>query len=498
MKALSLRSKILVVGGIILCAGLVLMPFLAPLSGAGGADWVTAIGRFHIIVLHFPICLLLVVPLLELLGAIRPMHYFKQAIPSVLLLATLFAAGACVLGFLLASGEGDAGSLVDDHMWGGILTTVIMAVALIIYELNPPEPKKATYAAYLTLLMASVVSLTIGSHHGASLVHGEDYLYEKAPQVVKTMIGVEEEMIVALSDESSVYHDVIDPIFLQHCHTCHSELKEKGQFKMDSFAALLAGGKSEHPGVVPGELEESEIYKRIILPQSDDKAMPPEEKAPLSESEIALIEWWIEGGASDSITIGELSFQSYPKKIETIVTSLIAASEPSVEPLELETYLTISRKLKEEYEIDVVLRSQDLNNGVEIVARGTQTAIPAKAFRELEVLAPHVISINLWRREIDPEVYAEVATFFRLTSLHLSESSVNADGLAHLSGLRKLKTLNLFGTEIGDDAMDQLAQIRSLRKVHLNNSQVSVDGVTKLQSLLPRCEVLYHVEIPEA
>ena len=129
---ISLHAKIVFLVGGLLSALLVATPYLLPLTGEAGHDTVTAIGRFHIIALHFPICLLLVVPLMELLGCIRPMHYFKEAVQSVLWLAIIFAIGACALGFMLATGEGDMGKRVEDHMWGGILTTVLMFVTLFM------------------------------------------------------------------------------------------------------------------------------------------------------------------------------------------------------------------------------------------------------------------------------------------------------------------------------------------------------------------------------
>ena len=488
---ISLHAKIVLFVGGLLSALLIATPYLLPLTGEAGHDTVTAIGRFHIIALHFPICLLLVVPLMELLGCIRPMHYFKEAVQSVLWLAIIFAIGACALGFMLATGEGDAGHLVEDHMWGGILTTVLMFVTLFIYELNPGQQRRGLYVAYLIALSASIASLTIGSHHGASLVHGDDYLYEKAPPFVQNLLGVQAEPIEPLTYDSVAYHRLIQPIFEEHCYSCHSELKQKGQFRMDDFAALLKGGKSQHAGITPSDLANSEVYNRILLPMSDKKVMPPKESPPMPREAVALIQWWIEGGASETQTIDELAFELYPDDIERIITAKVGGGE-SLEPLDFSTFSRISKQIKVEFGVDVILYSQQLDDGVYVATRNAELRLPADPFEDLQPIAPHVKSINLWRRKLDAEAYSALGQFGQLAELNLNESNVTTADLGALHDLRKLQTLNLFGTKIGDDAVQTLASIRSLRTLHLNDTQFTAAGVSELKQALPRCEILHH------
>ena len=42
------------------------------------------------------------------------------------------------------------------------------------------------------------------------------------------------------------------PIFDQKCISCHGEEKQKGKLRMDTYEALIAGGK-EGEGMVPGD-----------------------------------------------------------------------------------------------------------------------------------------------------------------------------------------------------------------------------------------------------
>jgi uncharacterized membrane protein len=491
---LTLHAKIVFVVGLIVSVLLVLMPTVMPLSGEPGSDSVIALGRFHIIVLHFPICLLLVTPLLELLGCVRPMYYFKEAVQSVLWLAIVFAIGACVLGFLLATGEGDAGKLVEDHMWGGILTTILMFVALFIYELNLGRQRTGLYLTYLLILVASIVSLTVGSHHGASLVHGDDYLYEKAPVFVKNMIGLDTISDVTLTFDSPAYAGLIEPIFETHCYSCHSELKEKGQYRMDTFESMLAGGRSGHAGVVPGDVSASELFNRITLPLADDAVMPPKEQTPLTADEVALIEWWIESGASQDQSIDALSYELYPDHIDAILVAQIGAESLQMEPLDEAVFSLVANQVKSEFGVDLIRYSQDLEDGVYLVTRNAKARVSADTFEDLERVGAYVRSINLWRCDLQSGAFLELVHFPFLYELHLSESNVTDADLVVLTDLRKLKTLNLFGTEVGDDSIDTLSKLRSLRALHLNSTRFSDAGVAKLQAALPRCEIYYTFE----
>ena len=87
----------------------------------------------------------------------------------------------------------------------------------------------------------------MGSHHGASLVHGEHYLTEKFAAAAQPK----------MTADSPVYGALIKPLFQTHCYACHSDVKDKGGFRMDDFALLHEGGDGGIAGIEPGDLENS-------------------------------------------------------------------------------------------------------------------------------------------------------------------------------------------------------------------------------------------------
>jgi mono/diheme cytochrome c family protein len=87
----------------------------------------------------------------------------------------------------------------------------------------------------------------------------------------------------------------IEPILKGACLTCHGSEKQRGGLRLDSRAAVLAGGEGG-PALVPGDAEHSELLRRVRLPREDDDAMPAKGTR-LHEREVALLARWIEQGA---------------------------------------------------------------------------------------------------------------------------------------------------------------------------------------------------------
>ncbi|WP_315820267.1 c-type cytochrome domain-containing protein [Paraflavitalea speifideaquila] len=104
-------------------------------------------------------------------------------------------------------------------------------------------------------------------------------------------------VVIANVQEAGAYKEVIQPLLETKCYSCHNKNKQKGGLRMDEQALLLKGGKNG-VALTPGKAAESEMMKRLLLPREHDDHMPPKEKPQMSESEIALVHWWIESGAS--------------------------------------------------------------------------------------------------------------------------------------------------------------------------------------------------------
>lgn len=88
----------------------------------------------------------------------------------------------------------------------------------------------------------------------------------------------------------------IAPILVQKCTACHDEKKAKGGFQVQSFAAVLRGGKSKEPALIPGEPDKSKLYQLLIA--SDENERMPQKDDPLPADQTSLIRQWILEGAN--------------------------------------------------------------------------------------------------------------------------------------------------------------------------------------------------------
>ncbi|NIO35613.1 MAG: DUF1549 domain-containing protein, partial [Planctomycetales bacterium] len=103
---------------------------------------------------------------------------------------------------------------------------------------------------------------------------------------------------VAGESEPLNFNRDIRPILSAKCFACHGpdSQNRESEFRLDTEDGAFAdlGG---YAGIVPGNLDESELYARISSSDSDLLMPPPEQKKPLTDSEIALLKTWIEQGA---------------------------------------------------------------------------------------------------------------------------------------------------------------------------------------------------------
>ena len=102
------------------------------------------------------------------------------------------------------------------------------------------------------------------------------------------------------SDQIS-YNFHIRPILSDKCFACHGPdaNKRESGLRLDTEEGAFAALK-ESPGkfaLVAGNLEQSEVYHRIISDDPGELMPPPESNLSLSEKEIELLKAWIKQGA---------------------------------------------------------------------------------------------------------------------------------------------------------------------------------------------------------
>lgn len=146
------------------------------------ADLLRFFGRFHIVVLHLPIGILLALALIEVVALFLKPGRMDPAILLLLVLGSASAIISAALGLALAADGGYDETLLALHKWLGIAVAVLATIALWMRVGSIRAEKTARWTwAYRVTFAACLVCLVLGSHYGGSLTHGPTYLTDYAP-----------------------------------------------------------------------------------------------------------------------------------------------------------------------------------------------------------------------------------------------------------------------------------------------------------------------------
>src|SRR6516165_3146732 len=160
--------------GFVVLAAILVATILAaffPPDGNERAEWLQFIGRFHPLLVHFPIALFLLVPIFEILGRSDRFTHLRLSVNFVLVLATLGATTAALLGWCLGRSGGYSGTLITQHMWGGVVLSVVCWVCWLLR--TGRRELRLTYAGALALGVG-IVAWT--GYRGGQLSQGPNHL----------------------------------------------------------------------------------------------------------------------------------------------------------------------------------------------------------------------------------------------------------------------------------------------------------------------------------
>jgi uncharacterized membrane protein/mono/diheme cytochrome c family protein len=263
-------------------------------------------GRLHPLIVHFPIGLLFVALLLELLTINKKYQNLRPAVTLVLALGALSAVVAVVFGWLLEEQDQYSGEILEIHKWAGISTAVLGTITVILLQYITRKNRWDLLKIYRAVLIITVLGVTIAGHFGASLTHGPDFLtsvlpwnkennFPRNPDFDITQFNTDAAIPVLNDNQIADLNLEVRGIFAHNCYKCHSAEKVKGELRLDKKEYVMEGGES---GAViePGHPENSEMIRRLTLPRDDEESMPPKGKT-LKDTEIATIQLWIKTGA---------------------------------------------------------------------------------------------------------------------------------------------------------------------------------------------------------
>ena len=436
----------------VLSLALLLLPEIVRLDGKPHADWLQFLGRFHPLAVHLPIGLIVLVPVLEIAGAFRPA--LREAAGFVLALACAACVGTLILGYLLAYGSGDTGSTVTRHMWGGI----VLAISLLACLLARPFWYAGDSARIYPALLGGVMLVLLWTaHQGGSITHGADYLTHYMPAPLKRIASFGA-VSAAIPYPDSFYAKNIYPILDSNCVSCHGASKIEGALRLDSYDALMKGGR-DGAALVPRDPDKSLLVARISLPPGDKHAMPAEGRPPLKPTQIAWIRAWIRAGASPS-----------DKEVAGVVIPG-APSELPPDPVADYSKLTGEiEQMRHAQGAKLLPVSSKPSDGLILSTVDVAPAFGDAQLAQFEKYAPYIVEANLARSAVTDASFATLAHFTHLRALHLEGTAIAGNGLAKLNALHRLTYLNLSETKVTAASLAPLKSIPSLRHVYTFNT----------------------------
>jgi uncharacterized membrane protein len=445
----------------------------APPDGNERADLGQFVGRFHPLVVHLPIALVLLAAAFECAGLSSKTRHLASSAGVVLGLAAASALLAVYLGWLLAWTGGYEGRLVTRHMWGGLS---LAGALLLCCALRGSNAK-----VYGAALLATVCLMAWTSDQGGKLTHGQGFLTEHMPARLRAALGV------APPEKKEVSRNVdaplpaagapapapsvpffalrVAPIFDDKCVFCHGPEKKKGKLRLDTFEFVMRGGKD---GVVvkPGDPKGSELIRRVSLPRDHKDAMPAEGKPGLTAAEIKVIELWIASGAAQVVAAEEVRGAPPLPPPKPVEPPLAADYRPRLDRIQ---------GLERELGVRLLPRSQNPRDGLVLRTVSSPERCNDAVLAALKPVADLIVDAELARTKVTDAGAKALAGFVNLRSLDLSHTAVSSRGLAPLAALGKLESLNLTATEVDDQGVRPFRHKPGLKRLYLFETRCSPD-----------------------
>ncbi len=275
----------------------------------------------------------------------------------------------------------------------------------------------------------------------------------------------------ALAGEDYDYDADIAPILEPYCVKCHGPEKQKSKFRLDSYERLMQGGSSGEAPIIPYQPMQSPMLEYLLLPKSDEYAMPPEDEDSPSPEEILKIAHWIYYGARSK------SAERNSLPLEELLDENQRAALSNLRSLGA-----------------IIHKRGEKAAGIIVDLRQAPDPLPEQALMNLAVLASHVLELRLPGHAVSHSAFALMGELDHLTHLDLSNGAFQDDIVPALNQLHSLQYLNLFGSNISDAGLANLRVPRSGR-LYLGNTRVGPEAMARYRQERPEVKIYGSVDL---
>lgn len=425
--------------------------------------WLQPIGRMHPLVLHFPIGFVVLLVLVNLFRKQLDEGSYEKVNKFLLLLTALTTTLAAIMGFFLSMEDGYTSDLMSLHKWIGATVSYIMYALILTYD-----NKKV----YQVLLYSGFISIVLAGHFGAGITHGTNFLTEPIFNIQKA----------EFDENSPIFISFVQPILKAKCESCHNGQKRKGKLDMSTIQKIHEGGENG-PIWVAGDLEESELIKRALLPLDDDDHMPPKGKSQLTAYEYDLLSIWIKNGADETITLAELTEDDTLYMLANVKKEQLNYVEKEAEYnfnfADEELIVALNNPYR------TVAQQSPKSPGIEVNIYG-RAAFKMDYLTELKKIKDQIVSLNISHLPIEDNAISSISELSNLEKLNLNFTDVTGKTLSSLAACSNLTSLSLSGTNITSDISAALEKLESLRELYIWNTPISPNEIKTMQAGFPK------------
>ena len=427
-------------------------------------QWLQPVGRLHPLILHFPIVVLIMAMVLEFFRfkeRFQTEKLYHDFTTYLWLTGALFAGITAIMGLFLSKEPGYEGGNLQWHKWLGVSVVFISSV---IYWFRNKGWYNASVARVASVFV--VLFVTVAAHFGADITHGENFILAPVWHPEKEKVAI---------DKALVFRDVIQPIFVSKCTSCHNPDKTKGGLMLIDEKSILKGGK-DGKLFVPGQPNISLLLQRIHLPEEEKKHMPPSGKPQLSTSELNLLYLWVKENADFTKKVTDLPASD---SLRMIAANFLKPADASAEVFDFAAADDkLIKKLNNNYRVIYPIAQGSPALGVNIY---NKSSYQPKVLEELSAIKTQIISLDVSKMPVKDAGLKTVAQFENLHTLNLNFTDVTGSSLKELAQLKHLTSLSLAGTRLNPEAVKQISSIKSLAKIALWNTGLSDNQLQALQ-----------------
>ena len=446
-------------------------------------DTLTFFGRLHPLLVHLPIGFLIIAVIISGRRGDRSIN-FNRLVTFIWFISFIGTAFSAAMGWLLAQNGHYTEDMLNPHQWTGILLVMLSCIGWV-FHLRNIKVSKIIIQTNNTLI---IILLLIVGHLGGSLTHGENYLYDFAPEPIRAAL-IEEDKPLTFKDQSidsiRIFEDAIQPLFTSKCVSCHNNEVSRGGLNMSSAEGFFKGGKSG-AAIVANDIEKSLAFNRIIKSQNDEKFMPPTGE-PLTYEEIQLIEWWINEGAPLDKSFNQIKVNPKIQGLLFKKYGLNTKAKPWYEKVKLKP-LTDDAFLELEKH-NFTLRTLSTDNSL-LDVRYHGSYLKDKDLMVLDKYAPYITWLNLSDCGLRDEQIKNLSKMENLTRLYLQQNSIKTSSLKHLINLKHLEILNLHSTSINNEIFEFINDFEDLKKVYLWNTLLTSKDILNQANQSDNIEII--------